>query len=54
MSRMHELGVRNADTAMDRLFLPGGHPDNSPQSQIPVTKKSAITYKPEICKTDQC
>lgn len=39
MSRMHELGVRNADTAMDRLFLPGGHPDNSPQSQIPVTKK---------------
>lgn len=51
---MHELGVRNADTATDRLFLPGGHPDNSPQSQIPVTKKSAITYKPEICKTDQC
>lgn len=38
-SRMQELGIRNADTAVDRLFLPGGHPDNSPRFQVSIYKK---------------
>lgn len=36
---MQELGIRNADTAMDRLFLPGEHPDNSLQFQVSIYKK---------------
>lgn len=38
-SWMQELGIRNADTAVDRLFLPGGHPDNSLQFQVSINKK---------------
>lgn len=37
-SRMQVLGIRNADT-VDKLFLPGGHPDNSPQFQVSIYKK---------------
>ena len=47
---MHELGIRNADTAMDRLFLPGGHPDNSPQIQISIAKKSASDSSQKFAK----
>lgn len=39
LSRMQELGTRNADPAVDRLFLPGGHLDNSPQFQVSIYKK---------------
>lgn len=38
-SRMQKLGITNADPAVDRLFLPGGHPDNSPQFQVSIYKK---------------
>lgn len=59
-SRMQGLGMRNADPAMDRLFLPGGHPDNSPPFQVSIYKKVSksqdrnLQNKSMIINTQAC
>lgn len=59
-SRMQELGMRNANTAVDRLFLPGEHPDKSLQFQVSIYKKVSksqdrnLQNKPMIINIQAC
>lgn len=48
-SRMQVLGIRNADTVVDKLFLPG-HPDNSPQFQVSIYKKRQQVTRQKLVK----